>query len=199
MKILFLFLPEMQTFFYFYIISVYKTKHLTMKLIRRSFLFIILLVALQTPSVFAQMAAANLAAHGVLALVGGNREKKQEKIIDKSSTQEKISGLNVTVLRVKESDIKSKAKNHIIALQNRLTQYNTQYKNNQPFTLPKKDSDLIAIQDIDENWPTEDYSSELRAYKRYAFQQSQKAPTAPVESLKIDPAASVKKDSSTKN
>ncbi|MEO9032430.1 MAG: hypothetical protein ABI285_04255 [Ginsengibacter sp.] len=170
-----------------------------MKLISRFFLFIIFLIVLQTGSVFAQMAGANLAAHGVLALVGGNREKKQEKLIDKSSTQEKISGLNVTVLRVKESDIKSKAKNHIIALQNRLIQYNTQYKINQPLIVPKKDSDLIAIQDIDENWPTEDYSSELRAYKRYALQQSQKVPAAPVESLKLNPPASVKKDSSAKN
>ena len=170
-----------------------------MKLISRFFLFTIFLVVLQTGSVFAQLAGANLAAHGVLALLGGNREKKQEKIIDKSSTQEKISGLNVTVLRVKESEIKSKAKNHIVAIQNRLTEYNTQYKSNQPLTVPKKDSDLIAIQAIDENWPTEDYSSELRAYKRYAFQESQKVPAAPAGSLRINPAASVKKDSSSKN
>jgi hypothetical protein len=136
----------------------------------------ICLVVLQTGSVFAQLAGANLAAHGVLALIGGSREKKQEKIIDKSTTQEKISGLNVSVLRVKESDIKSKAKAHIIALQNRLTQYNAQYKNNQPLAVPKKDSDLIAIQDMDENWPTDEYASELRAYKRYAAQQKQKMP-----------------------
>jgi hypothetical protein len=147
-----------------------------MKLINRLFLFILCLVVLQTGSVFAQLAGANLAAHGVLALIGGGREKKQEKIIDKSTTQEKISGLNVSVLRVKESDIKSKAKAHIIALQNRLTQYNAQYKNNQPLAVPKKDSDLIAIQDLDENWPTDEYASELRAYKRYAAQQKQKMP-----------------------
>jgi hypothetical protein len=147
-----------------------------MKLISRLFLFMICLVVLQTGSVFAQLAGANLAAHGVLALIGGSREKKQEKIIDKSTTQEKISGLNVSVLRVKESDIKSKAKAHIIALQNRLTQYNAQYKNNQPLAVPKKDSDLIAIQDMDENWPTDEYASELRAYKRYAAQQKQKMP-----------------------
>ena len=147
-----------------------------MKLISRLFLFMICLVVLQTGSVFAQLAGANLAAHGVLALIGGSREKKQEKIIDKSTTQEKISGLNVSVLRVKESDIKSKAKAHIIALQNRLTQYNAQYKNNQLLAVPKKDSDLIAIQDMDENWPTDEYASELRAYKRYAAQQKQKMP-----------------------
>jgi len=147
-----------------------------MKLISRLFLFMICLVVLQTGSVFAQLAGANLAAHGVLALIGGSREKKQEKIIDKSTTQEKISGLNVSVLRVKESDIKSKAKAHIIALQNRLTQFNAQYKNNQPLAVPKKDSDLIAIQDMDENWPTDEYASELRAYKRYAAQQKQKMP-----------------------
>lgn len=175
--------------------SFFKTKNFVMKLISRFFICMILLFVLQTGSVSAQLAGANLAAHGVLALVGGNREKKQEKIIDKSSTQEKISGLNVTVLRVKESDIKSKAKNHIIALQNRLTQYNTQYKNNQPLIVPKKDSDLIAIQDIDENWPTEDYTSELKAYKRYAFQQNQKLATAHVDSLKVHPSGSVKKDS----
>lgn len=169
-----------------------------MNLIRRFFLFMIFLVVLQTGSVFAQIQAANLAAHGVLALVGGNHEKKQEKIIDKSSTQEKISGLNVTVLRVKESDIKSKAKNHIIALQDRLTQYNTQYKNNQPLTVPKKDSDLIAIQNIDENWPTDEYARELRAYKRYG-QQKEKLPAASVDSSHVTPLNPVKKDSTTHN
>ena len=170
-----------------------------MKLISKFFLFMILFFVLQTGSVFAQLAGANLVGHGVLALMGGNREKKQEKIIDKSSTQEKISGINVTVLRVKESDIKSKAKKNIIALQNRLTQYNIQYKNNQPLIVPKNDSDLIAIEDIDENWPTEDYTSELRAYKRYAFQENQKLATAHVDSLKAHPSVFVKKDSTAKN
>jgi hypothetical protein len=148
----------------------------------------------QTAHVFAQVAGANLVAHGVLALVGGNREKKQEKIIEKSSTSEKIGGLNVTVLRVKESDIKSKAKKNIIALQNRLTQYNTQYKNNQPLIVPKNDSDLTAIQDIDENWPTDEYASELRAYKRTAAQQKQKLPAASGDSVHTTPAGLVKKD-----
>src|SRR5258708_14658506 len=136
----------------------------------RLFFIMIMLIVFQTGSVFAQLTGANLAAHGVLALIGGDHEKKQEKIIDKSTTQEKISGLNVTVLRVKESDIKSKARAHIIILQNRLNQYHTQYKNNEPLIIPKNDSDVIAIRDIDENWPTEDYTSELKAYKRYAIQ-----------------------------
>jgi hypothetical protein len=165
-----------------------------MKLIRRLLFIMIMLLVFQTGNVFAQVAGANILAHGVLALVGGNREKKQEKIIEKSSTQEKISGLNVIVLRVKESDIKSKGKNHIIALQNRLTEYNTQYKNNQPLILPKNDNDLIAIQDIDENWPTDEYASELRAYKRYASQQKQKLPAASGDSLHTIPAGLVKND-----
>ena len=167
-----------------------------MKLLRRLLFMMIMLFVFQTANVFAQVVAgANLVAHGVLALVGGSKEKKQEKIIENSSTQQKISGVNAIVLRVKESDIKSKAKNHIIALQNRLTQYNTQYKNNQPLIVPKNDSDLIAIQDIDENWPTDEYASELRAYKRYAAQQKQKLPAAPADSLHTTPAALVKKDS----
>jgi hypothetical protein len=165
-----------------------------MKLIRKLLFSMIMLLVFQTAHVFAQVAAANLVAHGVLALVGGNREKKQEKIMEKSSTSEKISGLNVTVLRVKESDIKSKAKKNIIALQNRLTQYNTQYKNNQPLIVPKNDSDLTAIQDIDENWPTDEYASELRAYKRTAAQQKQKLPAAPGDSVHTTPAGQVKKD-----
>jgi hypothetical protein len=165
-----------------------------MKLIRRLLFIMIMLLVFQTGNVFAQVAGANIVAHGVLALVGGNREKKLEKIIEKSSTQEKISGLNVIVLRVKESDIKSKGKNHIIALQNRLTEYNTQYKNNQPLILPKNDNDLIAIQDIDENWPTDEYASELRAYKRYASQQKQKLPAASGDSLHTIPAGLVKND-----
>ena len=166
-----------------------------MKLIRRLLFIMIMLLVFQTGNVFAQLAGANIVAHGVLAIVGGSKEKKQEKIIENSSTQEKISGVNAIVLRVKESDIKSKAKNHIIALQNRLTEYNTQYKNNQPLIVPKNDSDLIAIQDIDENWPTDEYASELRAYKRYAAQQKQKLPAAPVDSLHTTPAGLVKKDS----
>ena len=164
-----------------------------MKLISRLFFLIILMVIFQTGSAYAQIGvgAANVAAHGVLALVGGNHQAKQEKIIDRSTTQEKISGSNITVLRVKESDIKSKAKAHIIALQKRLDQYDSLYKNNQPLDIPKNDSDLIAIQDMDENWPTEYYTSELRAYKRYAFQQKQKTP--PTNCLHM-PADQIKKD-----
>ena len=167
-----------------------------MKLINRLFVLIILLVIFQTNSTYAQIGSAvNVAGHGVLALVGGGREAKQEKLIDKSTTQEKISGSNVTVLRVKESDIKSKAKAHIIALQNRLNQYDSLYKNNQPINIPKNDSDLTAIQDIDENWPTEYYANELKAYKRYAFQQKQKAPAVPADSLHVTPANAINKDS----
>lgn len=168
-----------------------------MKLIRRLLCSMILLLVFQTGIVFAQVAGANIVAHGVLALVGGSREKKMEKIIEKSSSQEKISGLNVTVLRIKESDIKSKAKSHIIALQNRLTEYNTQYKNNQPLIVPKNDVDLTAIGDMDENWPTDEYTSELRAYKRYASQQKQKLPAASGDSLHTTPAGPVKKDSTS--
>ena len=168
-----------------------------MKTIIRLFFVTVLVVVFQTVSAYAQIAldAAKIAAHGVLALVGGNRQAKQEKIIDESITQEKISGSNITVLRVKESDIKSKAKNNIIALQNRLSQYNIQYKNNEPLDIPKNDSDLIAIQNADENWPTEYYVSEIRAYKRYALQQKQKTPAAPADSLHVTPANPINKDS----
>lgn len=167
-----------------------------MKFINRFLLATILLFIFQPGNVFAQLAGANIVAHGILAVVGGSKQAKQEKIIEQSTTQEKISGSNVTVLRVKESDIKSKAKKNIIALQNRLSAYNVQYKNNQPIDIPKNDSDLIAIQDKDENWPAEDYVSELHAYKKYAFQQKQKAATAPAstDSLHV-PANTVKKDS----
>ncbi len=143
------------------------------------------------------MAGANIIAKGVLAVVGGNREAKQQKIIDQSTTQEKISGSNVMILRVKESDIKSKAKKNIIALQNRLNKYDSLYKNNQPLDIPKNDSDLIAIQNIDENWPIEYYVSELRAYKRYAFQQKQKLPVATPDSLHVTPADTIKKDTTS--
>ena len=172
-------------------------QYFSMNLLRRLLCIMILLFVFQTGIVFAQVVGVNIVAHGVLALVGGSREKKLEKVIEKSSTQEKISGLNVTVLRVKESDIKSKAKNHIIALQNRLTEYNTQYKNNQPLIVTKNDIDLMAIQDIDENWPTDEYASELRAYKRYASQQKQKPAAASGDSLHTTPAGPVKKDSTS--
>ena len=165
-----------------------------MKFISRLFVLIIFIIIFQTSNTYAQIGSAvNVAGHGVLALVGGGREAKQEKIIDRSTTQEKISGSNVTVLRVKESDIKSKAKAHIIALQNRLNLYDSLYKNNQPLDIPKSDSDLIAIQDIDENWPTEYYTTELKAYKRYAFQLKQKTPPAPADSLHM-PADKIKQD-----
>ncbi|CAN5250574.1 hypothetical protein BH11BAC6_BH11BAC6_04080 [soil metagenome] len=140
-----------------------------MKIIIRLFFVTVLPVVFQTGSVFGQLSGANLVANGVLAIVGGGREAKQEKIIDRSTTQQKINGSNVMVLRVKESDIKSKAKAHIIALQNRLNQYDSLYKNNQPVDIPKNDSDLTAIQNIDENWPTEYYASELKAYKAVCF------------------------------
>lgn len=41
----------------------------------------ILPVVLQTGSVFAQLASANLAANGVLALIGGGREKNRKKLL----------------------------------------------------------------------------------------------------------------------
>ena len=164
-----------------------------MTLINRLFYVMVLLLVFQPGNIFAQLAGANIAAHGILKLMGGDKQEKQEKIIDQSTTQEKISGSNVTVLRVKESDIKSKAKRNIIALQNRLSQYNIQYKNNQPLDVPKNDSDLTAIQNIDENWPTEYYLGELRAYKKYAYQQKQKAPAAPADSLHVTPADPIKK------
>ena len=169
------------------------------KLMSRLFFIFIMLVVLQTSSVFGLMAGVNIVAHGILALAGGGREKKQEKIIARSETEEKISGMNITVLRVKEADIKSKAKTHIIALQNRLDRYHTQYKNNEPLTIPKNDSDVIAIQDIDTNWPTEDYISELRAYKKYAVQQHQKMPPLNADSLHLTPATTIKKAAPAQN
>lgn len=166
-----------------------------MKLINRLFVLTLILVIFQTNSNAQIGDAVSLVGHGVLALVGGSREAKQEKLIDKSTTQQKINGSNVMVLRVKESDIKSKAKAHIIALQNRLDQYDSLYKNNQPIDIPKNDSDLNAILDKDENWPTEYYANELKAYKRYAYQQKQKAPAAPADSVHVPPAGVIKKDS----
>ena len=158
-------------------------------------IFIVLLVIFQTGSAFAQLGGLiNVGGHIGLAL-GGSHQSKQEKLIDQSSRQEKINGLNTTVLRVKESAIKSKAKNNIITLQKRLDQYEFQYKNNQLIDIPKNDSDLIAIQNIDENWPVEYYLGELRAYKRYALQQKQKVLTEqqalntnaiPINALKKD-------------
>lgn len=155
-----------------------------MKLLSRLFLMMLSLNVFSAKT-FAQVGvgAANVVAHGIIALAGSSRREKQEKIIDQSITQEKISGSKVNVLRVKEADIKSKAKANIIALQNRLSQYNDQYKNNLPVDIPKNDSDLIAIQDKDENWPAEYYAGELKAYKRYAFQQKQKALVPPSDSL----------------
>ena len=50
-----------------------------MKLIKRLLFIMIMLLVLQTGNIFAQVAGANIVAHGVLALVGGNREKKLEK------------------------------------------------------------------------------------------------------------------------
>ncbi len=64
------------------------------------FIVVLLLFYFEKESVFAQGGAAgavNLAAHGVLALMGGNHKAKQEKIIEQSTKQEKINGSNVTV------------------------------------------------------------------------------------------------------
>jgi hypothetical protein len=53
-----------------------------MKLICRLFFIMIMLVVFQTSRVFAQVAAANVVAHGVLALVGGgSREKNWKKLL----------------------------------------------------------------------------------------------------------------------
>ena len=170
-----------------------------MKKVTRFFIVGLMMFYVQTRSVFAQINVAtgfSLLTRGISAVSKGNsnRQTKQEKLIDLSSKQEKISGTNVTMLRVKEHDIKSKAKTNIIKLQNRLDQYAIQYKNNQPIDISKNDSDLIAIQNVDENWPVEYYIGEIRAYKRYAFQQKQKMTTAPANNLSTTPVEVVKKD-----
>lgn len=158
---------------------------------------LLILFYFQTGSAFAQIGALiNIGGHAALYAARGmsKKEAREEKLIDESSKQEKISGTNVTVLRVKDSDIKSKAKKNIIALQKRLDQYATQYKNNEPLNIPKNDSDLMAIQNIDENWPTEYYTGELRAYKKYALLQKQKAPAAaPADSSKVAAADTTRK------
>lgn len=165
-----------------------------MKQLSHFFILLLFIFIFQTESVFAQLGSLiNIGGHAGLAL-SGSRLSKQEKMIDQSSKQEKIAGINTTVLRVKESAIKSKAKGHILALQNRLDQYELQYKNNQPIAIPKNDSDLIAIQDIDENWPVEYYSGELRAYKRYALQQKQKMLTDSAHTSNATPVNTSKKD-----
>ena len=113
---------------------------------------------LQTGNVFAHPGGfINQGGHLRLGLAGSGRQSRQEKLIDQSSKQEKISGINTTVPRVSESALKSKAKNHIIALQKRLDEYGALHKSNQPISLPKNDSNVVAIQDIDEKWPVECY------------------------------------------
>ena len=131
--------------FYIYRILIHQNLKRLQSMVSKLFVMMIGLVVLQTGSVFAQAGAANVVAHGVLALMGGGREAKQEKVIDQSTTREKISGSNVAVLRVKESDIKSKAKSHIITLQNRLTQYDSLYTNNQTLTIPKNELSAAPI------------------------------------------------------
>ena len=170
-----------------------------MKKVTRFFIVGLMMFYVQTGSVFAQIGVAtgfSLLTHGISAISksNSNRQTKQEKLIDQSSKQEKINGTNVTMVRVKEHDIKSKAKTNIIKLQNRLDQYAIQYKNNQPIDISKNDSDLIAIQNVDENWPVEYYIGEIRAYKRYAFQQKQKIAAAPANNLSTTPVEVVKKD-----
>ena len=49
----------------------------------------LLLIFFQTGSVIAQLAGANIIAHGALALMGGNRQEKQEKIIDQLQHRKK--------------------------------------------------------------------------------------------------------------
>ena len=155
-----------------------------MKLLIKIFTVLVLVFYFQIGSAFAQIGSGISVGFNLISAVArGSRARKQEKIIEQSSKQEKIAGSNVTMLRVKESEINSKAKKNIIALQKRLDQYGMQYKNNQPLEIPKNDSDLIAIQNIDENWPSENYSSELRAYKRFAFQLKQKMAAVPVNSI----------------
>lgn len=167
-----------------------------MKQLKRVFVVVLVLVCWQGESAFAQVGTLiSLGVRGGMALArNGDHETKEEKLIDRSSKQEKINGSNITVLRIKDSEIKSKAKGHIIALQNRLDQYATQYKNNEPLDIPKNDSDLIAIQNKDENWPIEYYVTELRAYKRYALQQKQKAPAVPANGANTTTVEGAKKD-----
>ena len=101
-----------------------------MRQVSRLFFILMILYFVQTNSAFAQMGGVvSGVGHIALWVAGSHKQNKQDKIIDQSIQQEKIAGSNVPVLRVKDADIKSKAKAHIIALQNRLDQYGVQYKN----------------------------------------------------------------------
>ncbi len=127
-----------------------------------------------TLHLFSQVAIpAGLVVRGVGALIGGNKEKKQEKTIDKSSSNTKVDGKNVTILRVKDSDIKSKAKAPIIQMQNQLDEYAALVKANAHLSIPKKDSGIYKIQMLDSDWPVEYYETELKAYKKYELKLEQ--------------------------
>ena len=98
-------------------------------------------------------------------------------------------------MRVKETDIKSKAKVHIIVLQNRLNQYDSLYKNNQRLDI-KNDSDLIAMQDMDENSPPKYYISELKLINDMLFSRTKNTCT-PVYSLRGMPTNPANKDTTS--
>ncbi len=139
-----------------------------------------MIITFQANSVFAQVGA----------VVGGfvNRSEKLDRIVKRSVTQENINGLNITVLRIAEADIKSKAKSNIIALQNRLSEYLMLYKNNQLVNVPRKDDDLTAIIKKDEDWPIRYYTDELNAYILFTIKRQQKFLVVPqaVDSLHGD-------------
>lgn len=64
-----------------------------------------------TMNIFAQVAVpAGLVVRGIVGLVGGNKEKKQEKTIEKSESKEIVNGTAVTILRVRDADIKARRK-----------------------------------------------------------------------------------------
>lgn len=143
-------------------------------------------------NIFAQVALpAGLVVRGIGALVGGNKEKKQEKTIEKSESKETVNGTAITILRVKDADIKSKAKASIIKIQNRLDEYAELCKSGAHLNIPKKDSDIYNIQTLDSDWPTAYYENELKAYKKYELklvlkeQQHTKDSLASINSIPI--------------
>lgn len=148
-------------------------------------LFTLLLLLSLATNIFAQAGALVIIGKGIFG--HGNKDKKKEKIIKSSTSQVEINGAAISILRVKDAEIKSDAKDNIIKIQNRLDEFAQQYKNNEHLNIPKKDKDIATIKSTDPEWPAEMYDNEYNAYKKYQqkFEKSDLHQKDSIEAINI--------------
>jgi len=103
------------------------------------------------------------------AITQSIKDKKKRHAIEDGRSEIMIDGIKIIRLRVPEKRITSKAKVHVLALQKLLDEYYQLYINRQHINIPRYNGDLTILRNLDKDWPSEYYETEMMAYKEYEY------------------------------